>query len=181
MLQEFVQQVKTVVSDMINEVHTAMPGTINSFDPGTGLASVTPAGKFRTPDGKQLDYPAITGVPVVIPQSSTVQIAFPISPGDSCLLIMSEQELDSWLYGREEADGKLKFDLTSAIAIPGLLNRGSAALAEACNTGSAVIAAGASKMSVSANGVTITGNVIITGNLSASGNISCGGSFPCNA
>ena len=38
MMAEFVQQVSKMVKDNIKGVHTALPGTIVSFDPGTCLA-----------------------------------------------------------------------------------------------------------------------------------------------
>ncbi len=76
-----------------------------------------------------MSYPTVTEVPVIIPQSpmNDIYIAFPITAGMDCLLIVSEQELDAWIGGGE-SENDIRFDLTSAIAIPGLLNKGSAAL-----------------------------------------------------
>lgn len=66
-------------------------------------------------------YPTVTEVPVIIPQSQVndIYIAFPITVGMDCLLIISEQELDAWIGGGE-SENDIRFDLTSAIAIPGL-------------------------------------------------------------
>lgn len=104
-------------------------------------------------------------------QSANIQIAFPIIPGNDCLVIVSEQELDAWLGGGE-SENDMRFDLTSAIAIPGLSGKGSDALQEACNTGSVIVSNGSTKLSVSKSGVDISGN------LNVDGNISCTGSYP---
>lgn len=173
MLQEFVEQVEKVARSVMEEMHTAIPGKITAFSPGTGQATVKPYGTFTTGAGKKISYPTITGVPVVIPQcpSVDVHIAFPIMAGMDCLVIVSEQELDAWL-GEGESENDMKFDLTNAIALPGLLNKGSTALQEACTTGNVIVNNGSTKLSVSKSGVEITGN------LDVKGNISCTGSYP---
>lgn len=84
---------------------------------------------------------------------------------------MSEQELDAWLGGGE-SENDMRFDLTSAIALPGLSNKGSSALKEACTTGNVIVSNGSTKLSVSKSGVEIIGN------LDVKGNISCTGSYP---
>ncbi len=173
MLQEFVEQVENVARSVMEEIHTAIPGKITSFNPGTGQAVVKPCGTFITGAGKRIAYPAVTGVPVIIPQcpSMNIQIAFPINVGDDCLVIISEQELDAWLGGGE-SENNMKFDLTSAVAIPGLSCKSSDALKEACASGSVIVSNESTKLSVLKDGVEIKGN------LSVEGDISCTGSYP---
>lgn len=170
MLQEFVQNVEDTARDVMEELHTAIPGKFLSYDPDTGMAEVKPYGMFRAPTGKNMEYPVLTEVPVILPQCSSlgVEIAFPIQAGDDCLLIISEQELDSWLY-REESDAELHFDLTSAIAIPGLSREKNSAMPEACKSGSLVLKCGSNKISISKNGVAISGNLTVDGNITATG------------
>lgn len=188
MLQEFVQQVEELARDVVNEIHTALPGRIIDFDPVKGLATVIPIGKYKSPSGKMLEYPSITGVPIILPQciSLQIQIAFPIKKGESCLLIISEQELDAWLYGGN-SDTNLRFDLTSAIAIPGLSNQGSAMLNEACQKESLILSnadtkiqiekdkvevvAKSNQFSIDEQGIYMKGNVTIDGNIDCSGRI----------
>lgn len=173
MLHEFVGQIEKTARSVMEEMHTAIPARIVSFDPGMGQATVKPYGTFTTGAGKKMEYPAVTGVPVIMPQcqSLDVQIAFPVVSGNDCLIIVSEQELDSWLGGGE-SENNMRFDLTSAVAIPGASRKGSNALQEACSTQSVIINNGGTKFSVSKNGVEIVGN------LSVKGNISCTGSYP---
>lgn len=173
MLQEFVQEITNTIRENIRGVHTAFPGKIVSFDTSTGLATVQPVMKFKKPDGQTMDYPHITGVPVVIPQSmgQGAVIAFPIRSGDGCLVIVSEQSIDYWLYGKETATD-LEFDLTNAICIPGLFQNIAGELAEACNSNAIILSSGGSKISIKSGVVEITApSVQINGNLNVSGNV----------
>jgi hypothetical protein len=173
MLQEFVEQVENVARSVMEEMHTAIPGKITAFNTSTGQATVKPYGTYVTGAGKKMAYPSITGVPVIIPQcqSANIQIAFPIKAGDDCLVIVSEQELDAWLGGGE-SENDMRFDLTSAVAIPGLSSKSSEALKEACSSGNVIINNSGTKLTISKT------NVEVIGNFNVRGNITCTGSYP---
>lgn len=175
MVQEAVENIGKAARDATASIHTAIPGVINGVDLGTGLATVTPSGMFVTPSGQKIKFPVITGVPLVVPQCPAlgIEMAFPVKAGDSCLVVFSEQELDGWLYGKE-SEGTLRFDLTSAIAIPGLGKTVGAAFKEACSSGSVVIANGATKITVSKSGIAMSGNLKVNGNISYTGSLSGG-------
>lgn len=182
-MQEFVQQVEETARAIVNEIHTALPGIIIAFNPDNATATVKPIGKYMMMDGKSLDYPQITEVPIVFPfcQTSKVGIAFPVKKGDSCLIIISEVELDEWRT-KAESEGSLRFDLTSAVCISGLLRGEATIISKACKNNAVVIGAGNIECMVSDTQVTITsGNtqmvisdtgVVISGDLKVDGNIS---------
>ena len=179
MLQEFIEAVNKTIQNVLKDVHTAMPGKIISFNPGSGLATVLPELKYKRPDGKTLNYPQISGVPVVFPQANSQQasVAFPVSEGDGCLLIIAEQAIDYWLYGRETSTD-LMFDLTNAICIPGLFSYSNAVVAEACGDKAIIIDTNGTRISVKENDVkikstkiTLDGNVAVNGNVSVSGRL----------
>lgn len=132
MIQEVVQQVKAAIQEFTDGVHTAIPGTIITFDAGKCEASVQLIGKYNKPDGSKLDYPPAAHVPVVFPQVSNQQItiAFPVKPGDGCLVVIAEQALEAWRAGGE-SNLDLKHDLTNAIAVPGLFRTPNAAMGKA--------------------------------------------------
>lgn len=132
MMQEFVQQVKSTIQEFIDGVHTAIPGVITAFDPAKCEASVNLTGQYNKPDGTKLPYPAAAHVPVVFPQVSNqeITIAFPIKPGDGCLVIIAEQALEAWRAGGE-SNLDLKHDLTNAIVISGLFRTPNAVMQEA--------------------------------------------------
>lgn len=156
MLQEFTQAIEETARAVVDEIHTALPGKIVSFNANKGIATVQPYGKFVTSNGRELSYPRITEVPVVFPfcQQNGVGMVFPVCSGDSCIIIVSEVELDEWRSGAE-SEGPLRFDLTSAMAIPGLLSKGGDMVAKAVKEKAVVLGAGTTEVVVSTNGVNI--------------------------
>lgn len=175
MLQEAVEQIEKTAKSVVNEIHTALPGKIVSFDSVKCVATVQPLGRYVMSDGKSLEYPAITEAPVVFPfsQSAGAGIGFPVKAGDGCLIILSEVELDQW-RSEAKSEGSLRFDLTNAIAIPGLLRSGGVAVVKACAMNAVVVSAGGSEIVVSGSGITISGNLTVQGNIDCTGSISGG-------
>lgn len=183
MLQELTTEIEKTAKAAVNEIHTALPGEIISFD--GGMATVKPVGKYVTSDGVKLDYPMITEAPVVFPfcQSSGVGIAFPVKKGDSCIILVSEVELDAWRTGAESL-GSLRFDLSSAMVIPGLLEKSYEPMIRASNDNAVIIQAGGAEIMVNDGGCTIdTGSTVmelddsgvhIDGSLTVTGDIKAG-------
>lgn len=185
MLQEFTAEIEQTAKAVVNEIHTALPGEIISYNAGLGTATVKPIGKYVTSDGKELNYPTITEAPVCFPfcQNAGVGIAFPVKKGDSCIIIISEVELDSWRSGAD-SEGSLRFDLTSAMVIPGLLEGGNEASEKAAKENSAIVTAGDVTLAVSGDGCKVdTGSTVmnitddgvsIKGNLTVTGDVKAG-------
>lgn len=164
MLQELTAEIEATARAVANDIHTALPGEVVSYDAGKCTATVKPVGKFTTSDGTELDYPTITEAPVLFPfcQNAGVGMVFPVKKGDSCLIIISEVELDAWRSGAEP-EGPLRFDLTSAVIIPGLMEGGSGASGRASRDNAVVITAGDTELSVSDSGVRIKGDLTVDG------------------
>ena len=103
-------------------IHTCLPGKIEKYDPATCKADVKPLLRKRWFGGTALSMPVIANVPVVFPRAGSAALTFPISVGDGVLLIFAERSLDKWLSdgGEVTPDDPRKFDLSDAIAIPGL-------------------------------------------------------------
>ena len=174
MMQEFVQGIQNTVQRGLRGIHTAMPGRIVSFDAAKGIATVKPAMKFKKPDGKTMDFPQVTGVPVVFPQGAGqgATIAFPVKPGDGCLLVVAEQSLDYWQYGQETSTD-LAFDMTNAICIPGLFAQGNPAVADACAQNAVIVDVKGTRLTVKGGSVTISApEVTVEGNLTVTGSLS---------
>ena len=154
MLQELSQEIEETARMVVNEVHTALPGEILFFDPKSGTASVRPVGEFVTTDRKKLAYPTVTEAPVLFPfcEQAGVGITFPIKKGDSCLIVVSEVELDAWRSGAA-AEGSLRFDLSSAVVIPGLIRTGGGIIEKAVKQEAVLLRAPGVEISVSRDGV----------------------------
>ena len=71
--------------EIFRSLHCALPGNVVSFDPDTQTASIQPAVKLGS-----LPYPVLTDVPVFMP------VPFEINPGDACLVIFSDVDIDNW-------------------------------------------------------------------------------------
>ena len=174
MLQEFANQINKTVQKAIGGVHTAMPGKIVAFDMETCLATVQPMEKFKKPDGSSIDFPQISGVPIVFPQSTNAAIAWGIQPGDGCLLIFAESALDYWMYGKE-TDTVLKFDLSNAIAIPGLSASGNPVMQKACRENAVFIQCGKTELAIKQDGISISGGFVINGDVTINGSLTTQG------
>jgi len=154
MNSELVARIKETAQKAAEGIHTAVPGTIVSYDPAKGQATVKPSMKFKTKGGRMLDYPQITGVPVVFQQhmSQKTTIGFPVKKGDGCLLVISEQSLDYFMYGQETGTD-LRFDLTNAICIPGLFAQANSVVAEACDQNAIIVDVEGTRIAVKQDGL----------------------------
>lgn len=106
------------VNAMLCNVHTSLPGIIVSYDSTSNKATVQPALNKNFTSG-EIPMPILENVPILFPK----HIKFPINAGDYVLLIFSERSMDLWLSvgGQVTPTDPRKFDLSDAIAIPGLM------------------------------------------------------------
>lgn len=126
---------KAVVNYRLNNLHTALPGSIISYDFSTQKASIQPllnkvwtAGSNSTPANDNAanklttPMPVLNNVPVIFPRSGGAGLTFPVNSGDTCLLIFVERSMDLWksVGGQVSPDDNRKFDLSDAVAIMGL-------------------------------------------------------------
>lgn len=81
--------------------------TIQSFDSETQKVTATINYKktyiernatTKTYSPKQVDYPLLVDVPIVMLQGGTAALTFPIAAGDTCLILFNDRDMDNWLY-----------------------------------------------------------------------------------
>lgn len=175
--------VRKMMRQAISDIHTAIVGTIISFNAANCIASVKPALQYHVADGRIIDYPVITGVPVFMPRAGNAQITYPVKAGDSCLLVFSERSLDEWI-GKGDADNHdpRQYDLTDAMAFVGMCPAQSISdtNVELINGSTLVSVAPDGNVNITGN-VNISGNVNITGNLTTSGTSKMSGSIACDS
>ncbi len=78
--------------DFFSSLHCALPGNVISFDAESQTAEIQPAVKLGS-----LTYPPLSGVPVFMP------VPFEIHPGDACLVVFADVDIDKWLETGEAA------------------------------------------------------------------------------
>lgn len=123
--------IRRALDEAFANVNISMPGTIESFDPATGLADVRPGFKRVFVDGDNPDIPIIGSVPVVFPGSGAAFVRFPVKKGDTVLLQFSQRSIDQWTEKGGQVDPIFdgRFQLSDAVAIVGLRWKGNALVA----------------------------------------------------
>jgi len=106
------------VNAMLCNVHTSLPGIVVSYDATNNKATIQPALNKNFTSG-EVPMPILESVPIMFPNN----IVFPVNKGDYVLLIFVERSIDLWLSvgGQVTPTDPRKFDLSDAIAIPGLM------------------------------------------------------------
>lgn len=122
---DLAEVLKTERNKINNQLRVAMPGIIQSFDPGAVTCVVQPAIRYvqTDNDGNQStsDYPLLLDVPVIFPRGGGVTLTFPVKAGDECLVIFADRCIDFWWQsgGVQEPVDTRQHDLSDAFAIVG--------------------------------------------------------------
>lgn len=110
-------------------VNVAAPATVVSYDRVSQSATVkiVPSFKRRNPsnDGAIESYrvPPIANVPVAFPGSGAVSMTWPLSAGDTGLIVFADRSIDEWTStGSSETTPQdtRRHNVSDAIFIPGL-------------------------------------------------------------
>ena len=113
----------TWLQSRLEELHTTIPGTIQSYNASTRLAVVVPSVRLNSLHGDIIEIKPITHVPVVWPGCSRFAlIPANLQQGDGVILHFSEAALGNWLNGAgtQDAEDQTRFSLHDCIAVPGL-------------------------------------------------------------
>lgn len=114
----------------------ASVGIINSFDAATQSAKVQIAVRERvfnitTRLFDNIEIPLLLDVPVQFPSAGGFSLAFPVAPGDECLVIFSDSCIDAWWQngGIQNQIDVRRHDLSDGIAILGIKSKPNAVTA----------------------------------------------------
>ena len=83
------EEIKVLKQDILSSLHCALPGTVMSFDAEAQTAVIQPAVKRRA-EQRDVPLPLLRDVPVFMP------VSFEINPGDACLVIFADCDIDAW-------------------------------------------------------------------------------------
>lgn len=163
------QEQITAIENRLKDLHTCLPGIIQSYDPVTNTASVQPAiQRVWVVDGPA-NLPLIVDVPVYFPGGGNFAVTFPVSKGDECILVFSERCIDFWhVSGSLNPPAVYRLhDISDAFALVGIRSQ-PRKLANVQMDGVEIRTVDRSvSLKVTATGVQITGNVSVTGIVTA--------------
>jgi len=116
------QVISTMVERKLLDIHTSIPGIVESYNAEKKTCTVKPALKKTLLDGTELDHALLTDVPVGFYQTDSFIFSFPLKKGDTVNLIVSERSLDIWKVqgGVVNPKDPRKFNLSDAIAYPSI-------------------------------------------------------------
>ena len=81
-----VEEREALKQEIFRSLHCALPGNVVSYNSEKQTAEIQPAVKM----GSML-LPVLADVPVFMP------VPFEVNPGDACLVIFSDVNIDGWL------------------------------------------------------------------------------------
>jgi hypothetical protein len=95
--------IRAWIERYLRNVHTALPGRVESYDAETQRANVLPTVRHEVPqsDGSSVyeDLPVCPSVPVLFPRAGDWFLSFPVNPGDTGLLVFCEANPAYWETG----------------------------------------------------------------------------------
>jgi hypothetical protein len=93
-------QIKDVLDktkdDVFYNFNCVQVGSIISYDPAKNTASVQIQMKRQLPNNTVVDYPPLQDCPVVFLSGGSSYLSFPIEPGDSCVILFNDRDIDTW-------------------------------------------------------------------------------------
>jgi hypothetical protein len=84
------EELQAMKQNILSSLHCALPGTVVSFDMEAQTAVIQPTVKRN-----DIQMPLLRDVPVFMP------VPFEINPGDSCLVIFADCDIDAWFESGE--------------------------------------------------------------------------------
>lgn len=119
------QAIVTTFQSLISEIHTCLPGRVESYEYTSQKANIKPLISKKLLNNDVEELPVLTNIPIIFPRTKSHGITFPINKGDGVLIVFSERSLDRWYSSSgdvSEPGDPRKFDLSDSIAIPGLFS-----------------------------------------------------------
>ena len=96
-------------------LHCALPGTVENYDAEKQTAVIRLISLSSRPSkaSGEISLPLLYDVPVFMP------VPFEVNPGDACLVIFADRDIDTWLEGGEEKPSGRMHSLSDGFAFVG--------------------------------------------------------------
>ena len=97
--------IQALKQDILSSLHCALPGIVVSFDAESQTAVIQPAVSRVIPivaegSPSSVSMPLLRDVPVFMP------VSFEVNPGDACLVIFADCDIDAWFETGEPQEPK---------------------------------------------------------------------------
>lgn len=122
------QSIRQIIDYALDNTNTAIPGTVERYDPVTQTADirVTITDRYAV-DGstepRTQRMPVLPGVPVVFPRGGGWSISWPLTRGDNVLLVFAQRSVAEWFNTDGTVDVSPRdlraHSISDAFAIPG--------------------------------------------------------------
>jgi len=176
--------------EIMSSINCHQVGEIVSFDSSTQTAEVE-IKMLRMMNGVLKEYPVLVDCPCIILSGGKGRLTFPIQPGDSCLVLFNDKDIDNWYSGGQSVAPRTErmHNFADAIALVGIRNKQNQ-ITDYFNSGvelkygvstvkleenKATITNGTSTVTVDSTGVSVTGATI-----NLTGDVVIAGSFVVN-
>lgn len=131
---------RTAIEYYVRDLHTALPGRVESYDPATQTADIKPLVQRleAAANGEEIleSLPVIPGVPVALYRGGRGFVSVPLEPGDHVMVVFQERSIDRYISGdgsEANPDDFRTHSLSDAVAYPGLYPKLKAIAADADN------------------------------------------------
>ena len=125
------EELQALKREILESLHCALPGIVESYDSETQTAVIRPAVKHRLVSSRaersgaegspsSVSLPLLRDVPVFMP------VPFEVHEGDACLLVFADRDIDAWFEtGEAEVppSGRMH-SLSDGFAFVGFRTRG---------------------------------------------------------
>lgn len=122
---------RRAIDSRMLDVHVALPGRVESYDPSKQTCEVLPMVRRAIADTEgntqHEDLPKLPNVPVLFPRSAAFSATWPLAKGDFVLVVFCSSAIGQWRETGEVSNpvDLRRHDLSHAIAIPGIAPKGS--------------------------------------------------------
>lgn len=133
---------RRILDARLMDLHTALPGRVQSYDAATQTADIEPMIKRGVPTGGEEDevaletLPVLPSVPVLFPSGGQCFVTFPLAVGDPVLLVFCERDTSQFRGTGAVSDPGVPtmHGLSGAVAIPCAFGPRSAAMSGVSTT-----------------------------------------------
>lgn len=152
-MADIVNLLSKLKEDVSNGLRVCMPAKIETYDFKTQKASVKITMQELYEDGTTVDYPVISGVPVVFMAAGGASINLPVLKGDSCFIVFFDRDMSNWLLGGagQKPNSTRAHNMSDAVALMGLSSFNNISKAE--NNTDVLITYSGSKIIIKPDGV----------------------------